>query len=133
VGSILNRTLALIVGLLIVLGTAAYAQSLRFATSSQGARILAGEVSAGGSILKGSGFSVSRLRTGLYAVRFGQESLMGTCPVMTVSIVANQASPPTAQVNQKLTSCGRSIDVVFYDPASGQPIDEAFNFIAGGT
>jgi hypothetical protein len=124
----MNRSLVLTVGLLVVLGTTAYGQSFRYNSNSQPPKVLAGEVSPEGAILKGSGFSVQRISTGRYEVRFEQRAFARTCPVITVNVVSFQASPPTAQVFQKQPSCGRPYEVIFSTGA-----DETFDFIAAGT
>lgn len=116
--------------MLVVLGATAYAQSLRFAPALQSPKVLAGEVSADGAILKGTGFTVRHLGTGLYEVRFEQGSFLSTCPVMTVSVVDYQSSPPAGQVYQKQISCGRPYEIQL---TNGEPVDQTFDFIAAGT
>jgi|GEM_PF-2791067 len=59
--------------------------------SAQSQRIIAGVVASNGSISAGTGFTVSRLATGKYAVTFSTAFATGTTPVVTVTGIGGGA------------------------------------------
>jgi len=129
----MNRSFALTVGLLLAFGSTAYAQSFRLAPASAAPVVVGGEINAGGTVLKGSGFAAEHLSIGIYRVRFDRSVFANTCPVMTATAVAYQTDPPSAQVYQTgRSSCSKTYEVIFINPATGQPSDQTFDFVAVG-
>jgi len=113
----MNRSFALTVGLLLAFGSTAYAQSFRLAPASAAPVVVGGEINAGGTVLKG----------------FDRSVFANTCPVMTATAVAYQTDPPSAQVYQTgRSSCSKTYEVIFINPATGQPSDQTFDFVAVG-
>jgi hypothetical protein len=105
--------------------------ALFMGSSFQSATVAGGEVSPLGAIVNGSGFSVTHLETGRYEIRFDHK-FAAACPVMTVTLVDYESSPPTAQVDQR-RACSASFEVVIANPVTAQYLDRPFDFIAAST
>lgn len=128
----MNRSFALTLGFLVVLGATAYGQSFRGVTY-QNPRIVGGEVEAAGLVIKGAGFGVSHPSMGHYVIHFDQGIFINACPVVTVSSVSKHPNPPLAAVYQREPTCRRGYEVVLSVANTNLFEDGAFTFIAVGT
>jgi|HubBroStandDraft_4_1064222.scaffolds.fasta_scaffold00022_58 hypothetical protein len=128
----MKATIVLAIAAAIAIGGQAYAQSFRFgAPAFQNPRIVAGQVSSGGQILKGSGFTARYLGSGEYEVRFQRSLFPDGCPVMTVTNVNNETNPPVNEVFQ--SACNRTFQVRFFPPGNTTGAAQSFNFVAAAT
>ena len=126
----MKATIVLAIAAAIAIGGQAYAQSFRFgAPAFQSPRIVAGQVSSGGQILKGSGFTARYVGNGEYEVRFQKNLFPNGCPVMTVTNVNNEPNPQANEVFQ--SSCNRPFQVRFLRSTEGAA--QSFNFVAVST
>lgn len=129
----MNRSLALTIGFLVVLGATAYGQSFRATPDFQNPRSVAGEVSADGTIVKGTGFGVSRVSQGHYEIRFRPGIFPDSCPIVTASSVSSYPNPPLAAVYQRKPACGFSYQVLLSWAGTDSFADYPFTFVAVGT
>jgi hypothetical protein len=129
----MNRslTLTLTLGFLLLLSAAAYGQTFRWYPNYQAPHVVGGEVSAYGTVDRGTDFTVQHIGQGHYEVRFHKSIFPYGCPVMTVTAVNTVGSPPEGEVYQ--TSCSLSYEIFFSDPETGIFVDQAFDFVAVGT
>jgi hypothetical protein len=81
---------------------------------------VAGEVNSDGTILRGSGFTVQHLATGVYQLRFNGDQFVGGCPVMVATTAGSAYYTPFPEVTQ--ASCGDiARDTMFSPLASAIP------------
>lgn len=126
----MNRVLVLLFGLLGVLGVG----HARFgAPTASGLTVLAGVVSADGSIERGSHFLVHHVTSGVYRIHFHDGYFGSACPVLTATVIADDEFSPadTLTVFEHEQNC-KIYTVLTYN-SQGSRDDEPFNFIAAGT
>lgn len=90
-------------------------------------RVLRGRVSAAGAVLDGSGFTASRISTGVYVMTFSPAFAVGGTPSITASAESSGAAK-FAMVSTPLPTSTRILVV----NGSGTPLDSDFHFIAIG-
>lgn len=86
--------------------------------------VLAGEVAANGTIVRGTGFTVLRARRGIYAITFPPSLLDTGCAAVTVT-----PQVPVIPVAYQ-TRCNGQVVVTLYAQGSKLKVDEAFSFTA---
>ncbi len=118
----MNRVVALI-ALAVALGGPASAQTSHQIASDS---IIAGQVNFDGSVNAGTDFKVRRSSTGKYRIDFPKSIF---CPILTVTGFGKTSNPPVAEVHQPW-HCSQIFYVRFFLPASGNPLDQTFNFVA---
>ncbi len=98
------------------------------ATGSENLRIIRGKISSTGSVISGSGFTASRIGTGIYSITFSPNYPSGQAPIITASAESNGSVARFAMVNGP-THIATWVRIV---NGSGTAADADFYFIAAG-
>ena len=123
----MNRLLVLILGLAIIAGGAASAQSF-YSQSFENPRVVAGRVSSTGEVIAGKGFSVRREFAGRYHIVFNSGIFPQGCPTVTVTDIGSVSVPPIPEIDSP--RCGRAVLVIFHSTQQYVTQDTDFGFVA---
>jgi hypothetical protein len=98
------------------------------ASQPQAARVIGGEVSAGGAVVLGRGYSLQHPATGEYRIVFEPSLFPDGCPVLSVTPLSqgNLIAPEIGQTAR----CSRTFYVHLSSPGTNRRLDRAFQFIA---
>lgn len=98
-------------------------------SSGENLRIVRGNVTAGGAIVEGTGFTATRTGTGRYTITFSTAFPTSEPPVMTLTGIGSTLSVVIANIYSPTTTTTAFVRTT---NTAGTDVDSAFNFIAIG-